>query len=180
MRPFHSSGISLVYLGNLLVYSYLVNSSTKNSCKLVFISGSKTYAQIREDTWKLFCVFPCIPCEKNSHAKAQSDAERYVLLFLCQILLHTEMHRMTQKFVLDKRTEEHIFVSRRRRRRAQKLCDTLRLCVRINNMSAKVCGVCVRQKRAARILCLPCIPCEKTLTQTAQTARSYLFFSFSV
>ena len=67
-----------VYLGNLLVYSYLVNLSTKISCKFVPICGSKTYAQIREDTWRLFCVFLCVLC-----AKIRVDTSRYVETFLC-------------------------------------------------------------------------------------------------
>ena len=58
VRPYMPSEMSLVYLGNLncppkgdeqqscgggLLNSYLVNSSTKNSCKFVPISGSKKY-----------------------------------------------------------------------------------------------------------------------------------------
>ena len=42
----------------------------------------------------------------------------------------------------------------------RKLCDTLRLCV--------------RQKRAAKILCLPCLLCEKFSHSKALRTRSFL------
>ena len=70
------------------------------------IRGSK---KIRVDTRKYVETFLCFPgllsphkfgqrlssvlCEKTSHAKAQRDAECYVLLFLCQ----KSLHRNTQK-----------------------------------------------------------------------------------
>ena len=39
-----------------------------------------------------------VPCEKTSHAKAQRDAECYVLLFLCQKSLHTEITEIHRNF----------------------------------------------------------------------------------
>ena len=131
MRPYMPSEMSLVYLGNLLVYSYLVNSSTKNSCKLVPISGSKTYAQIRG-------AFLCIPWIAFPLKSSDSDLQFCVkfltqrrkgtqsYLFFCSYVTYIIAHGITLNFVFDKRTEEHIFLTQT----AQTGAETLRLCVR--------------------------------------------------
>ena len=55
-----------------------------NSCPLV---AKKTYAQIREDTRRLFCVFLCVLC-----AKIRVDTSRYVEPWVNMLSLKNKHH----------------------------------------------------------------------------------------
>ena len=75
-----------------------------------------------------------VSTRKNSHAKAQRDADLFVLLFLCQKSLHTELKVAV-------RTCE----GKANHKNTQKLCFAC--------CSAKVCAVCVRQFHSAGYSC---------------------------
>ena len=96
------------------------------------ISAHKDLRSSATSAWQNFSVW------KTSHAKAQRDAERYVLLFLCQNYFTQTSQTDAEFYVL-------LFLCQKScTQKAQKYTEFCFAC------SAKVCAVCVRQFHSAR------------------------------
>ena len=150
-----------------------------NSCLFVAQKNTSRYAQIRGDfsVHSVDC-FPLTSSDSDFQFRVKfltrrRKGRRTICSFvlMSNILSHTEYTEWHRIF-----WHKNIFVSTLK---GQKLRDTLRLSVRINNMSAVLCAVCVKYI-CAGILCLPCLLCEKNSHAKAQRAQSYLFFSSPV